>query len=143
MGASVEVQVIAGYHALKQDSTLQKLFVSNAELILGRDSITVVGDTQTHGGSTDMGDLSAIMPAIHPYSNSASGVGHGPDYLIEDYDGAVVAPAKVMAATVLELLGNGAQMARETIDKHKPTMSADRYVSMQRGRFSTETFGPY
>jgi hypothetical protein len=48
----------------------------------------------------------------------------------------------VLTATVLELLGNGAQLAIETIDKHKPTMSADRYVSMQRGRFSTETFGP-
>ena len=143
MGASVEVQVIAGYHALNQDSTLRNLFVSNAELILGRDSISVVGDMQTHGGSTDMGDLSSIMPAIHPYANSASGVGHGHDYLIEDYDLAVVAPAKVMTATVLELLGNGAQLARETLDKHKPAMSVDRYVSIQRGRFTTETFGPY
>jgi len=143
MGASVEVQVIAGYHSLKQDSTLQKLFASNTELILGRGSITVVGDTQTHGGSTDMGDLSAIMPAIHPYVNSATGVGHGHDYLIEDYDRAVVAPAKVMTSTVLELLGNGAQLARETVDRHKPTMSADQYVSMQRERFTTETYGPY
>lgn len=143
MGASVEVQVIAGYHALNQDSTLRNLFVSNAELILGRDSISVVGDMQTHGGSTDMGDLSSIMPAIHPYANSASGVGHGHDYLIEDYNLAVVAPAKVMTATVLELLANGAQLARETLDKHKPVMSVDRYVSIQRGRFTTETFGPY
>ena len=143
MGASVEVHVIAGYHALNQDATLQKTFVNNSELILGRDSINVVGDTQTHGGSTDMGDLSSIMPAIHPYANSAVGVGHGHDYLIEDYDRAVVAPAKVMTATVLELLGDGAQVAIETVDKHKPTMSADRYVTMQRERFTTETFGPY
>jgi amidohydrolase len=140
MGASVEVKEIAGYHALNQNSAMQKIFVSNAELILGRDSINVVPDNQTHGGSTDMGDLSTIMPVIHPYANSASGVGHGPDYLVDDYDRAVVAPAKVMTATILEMLGNDAQLARETLDKSKPAMTADEYVSLQRGRFKTETY---
>ena len=140
MGASVEVQSIAGYHGLVQDPTMQKLFVDNAELVLGRDSISVVGTSQTHGGSTDMGDLSTIMPVIHPYANSASGVGHGNDYLIEDYDRAVVAPAKVMTATVLDLLGNDAQAAREALAKSKPAMTAEQYVSVQRGRFKTELF---
>ena len=140
MGASVEVQSIAGYHGLIQDPTMQKLFVGNAELVLGRDSISVVGASQTHGGSTDMGDLSTIMPVIHPYSNSASGISHGHDYLIEDYDRAVVVPAKVMAATVLDLLGNNAQAARQTVDQSKPVMTAAKYVSVQRDRFKTELF---
>jgi amidohydrolase len=140
MGASVEVRSIAGYHGLIQDPTMQKLFVGNAELVLGRDSISVVGASQTHGGSTDMGDLSTIMPVIHPYANSASGIGHGHDYLIEDYDRAVVTPAKVMAATVLDLLGNDAQAARQAIDQSKPAMTAEQYVSVQRDRFKTELF---
>ena len=140
MGASVEVQSIAGYHGLIQDPTMQKLFVGNAELVLGRDSISVVSASQTHGGSTDMGDLSTIMPVIHPYTNSASGIGHGHDYLIEDYDRAVVAPAKVMAATVLDLLGNEAQTARQAVDQSKPGMTAEQYVSVQRDRFKTELF---
>jgi len=142
MGASVEVQAIAGYHALRQNPTMQKLFVENAELILGRNSVNEVPNEQTHGGSTDMGDLSTIMPVIHPYANSASGVGHGHDYLIEDYDRAVVAPAKVMTATVLDLLTNDAQSARETLDKSKPAMTADQYVNVQRERFTTETYEP-
>ncbi|MDE0592162.1 MAG: amidohydrolase [Dehalococcoidia bacterium] len=142
MGASVEVQSIAGYHGLTQDQTMQKLFARNAELILGRGSISVIDATQTHGGSTDMGDLSTIMPVIHPYANAASGVGHGHDYLIDDYDRAVVAPAKVMAATVLNLLENDAQAAREALAKNKPIMTAEQYVSVQRGRFKTELFKP-
>jgi len=142
MGASVEVQSIAGYHGLKQDQMMQQLFIKNAELILGRDSISIVDRTQTHGGSTDMGDLSTIMPVIHPYSNSASGVGHGNDYLIDDYDRAVVAPAKVMAATVLNLLENNAQVAREALAKSKPLMTVGQYVSTQRSRFKTEWFRP-
>ena len=143
MGASVEVQSIAGYHGLIQDPTMQKLFIENAELILGRDSISVVGSTQTHGGSTDMGDLSMIMPVIHTYANSASGVGHGHDYLIDDYDLAVVAPAKVMAATILDLLANDAQAARQALAKNRPIMTAEQYVSVQRGRFKTDLFEPF
>ena len=142
MGASVEVQEIAGYHDLVQDPTLQKMFVENSQLILGRDSINVVPDDQTQGGSTDMGDLSAIMPVIHPYANAATGVGHGHDYLVEDYDRAVVAPAKVITATVLDLLGNGAQKAREALAKSKPRMTREEYVSTQRTRFRTETYDP-
>ena len=142
MGASVEVQSIAGYHGLEQDQTMQQLFAGNAELILGRDSISVAHPAQSHGGSTDMGDLSTIMPVIHPYANSASGVGHAHDYLIDDYDGAVVAPAKVMAATVLNLLENNAQAAREALAKSKPLMTAARYVSSQRDRFKIELFRP-
>ena len=142
LGASVEVQTIAGYHPLQQDPGMKELFIQNAELILGRDSISVVSDDQTNGGSTDMGDLSMIMPVIHPYANSASGVGHGHDYLIEDYDCAVIAPAKVMAATIIDLLSGGAQTAREALDKSKPPMTADQYVAAQRERFTTEIYEP-
>ena len=37
-------------------------------------------------GSTDMGDVSQLMPVIHPYVVAASGIGHGSDYLVHDYD---------------------------------------------------------
>ncbi|MDP6667643.1 MAG: amidohydrolase [Dehalococcoidia bacterium] len=140
LGASVEVQTIAGYHPLQQDPTMTTLFAQNAELILGRESIVVSPDTLSHGGSTDMGDLGMIMPVIHPYANSASGVGHGHDYLIEDYDKAVVTPAKVMAATILDLLGDGAGTAKQVLDESNPPMTSDQYVAVQREQFTTETF---
>jgi hypothetical protein len=82
------------------------------------------------------------MPVIHPYANSASGVGHGHDYLINDYDRAVVAPAKVMTASILELLGDGGRAAREILSKHTAAMSADQYVALQRERFSIESYDP-
>ncbi|MDA1279764.1 MAG: amidohydrolase [Chloroflexi bacterium] len=142
MGATVEVQAIAGYHPMRQDPSMKKLFVRNTEHLFGKDSISIVPDEQTHGGSTDMGDLSTIMPVIHPYANSASGVGHGHDYLIEDYDRAVVAPAKIMTSTILDLLGNGAAGAKEVLSKHTPLMTAERYVELQRGRFTAGTYEP-
>jgi len=142
MGARVEVQSVAGYHALIQNSLMQKTFADMAELVLGRDSVNIVDDSQTQGGSTDMGDLSTIVPVIHPYTNAAAGTGHGDDYLIEDYDRAVVAPAKVMSATVLTLLNDGAKVAKEVIAKHKPAMTPEQYVTTQRNRFKTEVYEP-
>ena len=142
MGATVEMQAVAGYHALKQNSLMQKTFADMAELVLGRNSVTVIDDSKSQGGSTDMGDLSTIIPVIHPYTNAAAGTGHGDDYLIEDYDRAVVAPAKVMSATVLALLSDGAKMAREVVEKHEPSMTTEQYVATQRERFKTETYEP-
>ena len=142
MGASVEVRSIAGYHPLKQNPIMQKLFASNAELILGRDSVSVLDDAQTHGGSTDMGDLSTIMPVIHPYANAAAGTGHGIDYIIEDYDRGVVSPAKVMTATLLSLLAEGSQGAKKVLDLHRPSMTTEQYVETQRQRFTVETYDP-
>lgn len=140
MGASVEVQTVAGYHPLQQNIAMQNLFIQNAELILGRDSIGVVSADKTHGGSTDMGDLSMLMPVIHPYVNSASGVGHGNDFVVNDYDRAVVMPAKVMAATLLDLLCNGAEQARAALAGFTPTLTTEQYVATQRERFSIETY---
>ena len=37
----------------------------------------VVVDNRISTGSTDMGDLSAIMPVIHPYMPGAVGTAHG------------------------------------------------------------------
>ncbi len=143
MGASVEVQTIAGYHPIQQDPALSDLFVQNARRILGHDSIDVVPNDKTSGGSTDMGDLSMVMPVIHPYVNATTGIGHGQDYLIEDYDRAVVASAKVMTTTIMDLLGNGAQMAVAALAGSKPPiMTTDQYVAAQREQFTITTYDP-
>lgn len=140
IGAAVEVQTIAGYHSLKQNPIMKQLFIEKAKLILGKDSITDVSDEEIHGGSTDMGDLSAIMPVIHPYANAASGYGHGDDYMIDDYNLAVITSAKVMAATIIELLSNGAQTANRVIDTFTQTFTTSQYVTVQRERFSNTLY---
>jgi len=137
MGAKVEVTEVAGYHALKQNSGLIDVFVRNARQIVGRSEVTVNNPAQAQGGSTDMGDLSTLMPVIHPYTNAASGVGHGDDYLVEDYDRAVNIPAKIMTATLLELFDNDSSEAKKILKSHTPKYSVDEYVELQRSRFSS------
>ena len=140
MGASVQIQTVAGYHPLTQNTSMEKVFVENANNLFGQHSVISEPGDQNHGGSTDMGDLSKIMPVIHPYTKAASGIGHGEDYIIQDYNKAVVCSAKVMASTVLALLHDDATKAVETIKKFKPYFTPSQYVKSQRERFSTTTY---
>ena len=83
-------------------------------------------EVETRGGSTDMGDLTQIMPAIHPYAAGATGTGHGNDYYIKDYENAVLLPAKVMAMTVIDLLADDARQARGLLGEYQPRLSRSR-----------------
>lgn len=87
-----------------------------------------------------MGDLSQVMPVIHPYTGAATGAGHGVDYVIKDYTQAVINPAKAMAATVIDLLAGDSTQAHNVINNFKPNLSIDSYVSMQRSRLTEETY---
>jgi hypothetical protein len=87
-----------------------------------------------------MGDLSQIMPVVHPYTGAATGTGHGADYLIQDYVQAVVNPAKAMAMTVIDLLAGDAEKAKEILDTSPPQMSKAQYLALQDSRLNEELY---
>ncbi len=62
---------------------------------------------ETHAyssGSTDMGELSCIMPVVHPYAPGAVGMAHGADYFIEKPERACVDSAKLQVELAYTLL---------------------------------------
>ena len=132
VGASVKITNIPGYLPMRHDNTLQELFRKNATALLGESSILVMSPRRNRGGSTDMGDLSHIIPACHPYTSGAVGAGHSKDYVITDYQNAVVNPAKIMAMTVIDLLADGGAAGKEVLARHRPAMKKDAYVKFQR-----------
>ena len=81
-------------------------------------------------GSTDMGDLSRIMPVIHPYAAGATGTGHGDNYEIADPEAACVTNAKWQVAMLSLLLENGAARAKEIIATYEPEFeSKEAYLA--------------
>jgi amidohydrolase len=140
IGANVEITTIPGYLSLINNPDMQSIFVRNAEGVVGSANVKISEAADSRGGSTDMGDLSAVMPVIHPYTSAATGAGHGPDYLIADYDLAVVAPAKMMAGTVIDLLSSDAAAAKKVLANHRPAMSRSKYLATQAERFNTELY---
>ena len=140
VGAKVRITNIPGYFPLRHDRTLQNLFQANASQLLGRDRVALLSEERNRGGSTDMGDLSQIMPVCHPYAGGASGPGHSSEYVIRDYERAVVNPAKIMSMVVIDLLAEDAAKAREVLARHVPAMSKEGYIGLQRRRASVEQF---
>ena len=137
VGGSVSVTTLPGYLPIKQDQALEEVYVANASRLVGQDQVVRMGH---RSGSTDMGDVSQIMPAVHPYAAAATGKPHGADYIVEDYDTAVVAAAKAMATTVVDLLADGARGALEVKSKFRPSLTKRRYLSLLRGMASEETY---
>lgn len=137
IGCDVHITAIPGYLPLKNDPAFDEVFVANARSVAGSGSVSRQAYDDTRGGSTDMGDLSHLMPVIHPYVTAASGMAHGADYMISDYEIAVIQPAKVMAGTVIDLLADGARLASQIKEKHRAEYSRAEYVRLQTDRLRT------
>ncbi len=140
VGAQVSITNIPGYLPMRQDQNLMDVFRSNAVRLVDENKVLVMPPSRNRGGSTDMGDLSHILPAIHPYTAGAVGAGHSSDYLITDYRQAVVNPAKIMAMSVIDLLSDNANRARQVTSSFRPAMSRAAYLNFQRQRAEVREF---
>lgn len=140
VGAQVKITNIPGYLPMKHDTHMQELFRQNAASLLGEPRTLVIPGRRNRGGSTDMGDLSHLIPVCHPYAAGAVGSGHSKEYLINDYETAVISPAKIMAMVVIDLMSEDAKKAREVISSHRPAMKKDAYLRFQRERAEVVEF---
>ena len=81
-----------------------------------------------NNASTDVGDLSHVLPVVNFTHAGAAGALHSADFRLADEEKAVLAPAKMLALTVYHLLRGGAALAREVTEGFSPVYSAAQYV---------------
>lgn len=122
LGANIEITDMPGYTPLINDNNMIELSKEAASLALPELEFTVHDGYST--GSTDMGDLSAIMPVIHPYIPGATGKSHGDDYEISDPETACVGSAKWQITMLALLLSDNAKRAKKVIEEFKPRFSS-------------------
>ena len=137
VGAQVKIQTIPGYMPIQQNHGMADIFRANATELVGEEN---VGYVDHRGGSTDMGDISHLMPVIHPYVGGATGLGHGATYMIEDYELAVIKGAKALAYTAIDLLADNASHGNTIAGGQRPDMSIPEYLKFMRDFASEETF---
>jgi amidohydrolase len=137
VGANVQITTLPGYLPLINDPALAEAYRAHAEALVGSDQVRELGHRTS---STDMGDVCHLMPAIHPYVTGCTGSAHSDDYLVEDYGLAVLAAAKAMAMTVVDLLADGAGTARRIKEQHKPALSKKEYLRLMRGLLQETTY---
>ena len=126
-GAGVEINEIPGYLPLSQDRNFGELFALNAESLISAESVIRGVDMI---GSTDMGDLSALMPVIQPTMGGFRGQAHSREFEIADEDAAYIVPAKAMAMTVVDLLADGASGGRKIKSGFTPAYQINEYLGM-------------
>jgi amidohydrolase len=139
LGATVEINTLPGYLPRIVSPELLEVYKENAVALVGESEWW---DSSFGAGSTDMGDVSHIMPAIEAAAVGSSGTGHGADYAICDPETAYMTPAKAAAMTLIDLLVDGAARARQVVDAYKPPMSKDEYLTFMRGLAKLDVWVP-
>ncbi len=134
-GCTVEINTVPGYLPLVNDHHLAGLFKENAEQLFGAGTYR---EFPHSGGSTDAGDLSQLMPVLHPVMTGAAGTIHGKDWHIADPGAGYLAPAKALAMMAVDLLHNNATMAQRVLADSRPRLSKSQYLDQQKALFHTE-----
>jgi metal-dependent amidase/aminoacylase/carboxypeptidase family protein len=107
---TVEISVRAGYRDLRNNGALARAFGAHAAA-LGRPAREA--DPELGAGSTDMGDVSHVVPSIHPYlaiCDEGSAMCHEHRFAAaaasERGIATALLAAKAMARTALEVLAD-------------------------------------
>jgi amidohydrolase len=137
IGAEVEIETLPGYLPLSVDRGLGALFRANAVDLVGAAGWD---EGEICGACTDAGDLSHLMPVLHPNHGGCAGFNHTVDFRIVDPHAAYVTPAKALAATVADLLCDDARSARATLAGFTPRLTRDTYLALMRASTRTERF---
>ena len=121
MGAKVQIMDFPGYWIRKYDPDLMETM---------RDAMEQVLDTVSYNpgewgmGCSDIGDVGAVMPTVHPYVGGAKGRAHGNAYFIEDPETACVQSAQVQLVCLAMLLRNDAAKAKKIVAEYKPEFAS-------------------
>ncbi|NHX36023.1 MULTISPECIES: amidohydrolase [Halolamina] len=134
VGANVTIEDFPGYLPLRTDGTLVAAFDDNAREVIGEDAVH--GEHQHVTGSTDMGDVSQIVPAVHPWTGGFEGAAHSTEFGAVDEEMAYLLPAKVTGSTVVDVLADPEK--REAIrDAKGGKRSTEAYLEIVRGMRNT------
>lgn len=132
IGCDIEIDDLPGYMPLITNDELARLWSNNASQIIGRENVI---KTYIHSaGSSDMGDVTHVIPGIHPMVGGFVGGWHAKDFRVMDEEMALIIPAKIMAMTIVDLLYGDANPAKRI---SKERRSKEEYLSAIRSMGGT------
>lgn len=129
LGAECDIHDLAGYLPMKPDENFRAVLRANAQEIFGAEFVT---EGEHAAGSTDMGDVSHLMPVVHPWVGCVSGVLHGANYRLTDEKTAFTKTPQVLAGTIVDLLWDDAAEAERICAAYKPELTKAEYLEYMR-----------
>jgi len=133
VGAKVEITDMPGYMPYHKDPALDEVLSSNCISLVGKDKVKTTGHNT---GSTDLGDISIVMPTTSVSMGGVTGAGHGRTMRIVDKEVEYVLPAKVLALTCIDLLYGHADAAKKILEGFKPKVSQEKYSEYMKSIMS-------
>jgi amidohydrolase len=137
LGCRVEISTAVAYFPQTTDPGLLQVAFEGFAAALGKGNVSE--RSFNHAASTDMGDLSLLMPVVQPRIGGVVGNPHTVEYRVEDHDVAVIGAAKGMVAMAISLLETGAVRAKAVLQAHDGSIGASDYVGLRREFEGTET----
>ena len=127
MGARVTIDDELAYSPLNNDPGMMEAARKAAVLTIGEENVRV--SSSREGGCTDMGDISLIVPSVHPHIGGAIGGAHGKKYYINNPELACVKCAKFQINLLHQLLEKDAKLGKKIMAEFKPTFgSVKEYI---------------
>lgn len=121
MGANVVITDMPGYWPRNYQESYSELFMEAMGYVYENVKYNPSG---WGTGCSDMGDICAVMPALHPFVGGAEGTFHGVTMKVTDPDTACVGSAKSQLIALKLLLENDAAKAKEIVDTYEPAMKS-------------------
>lgn len=127
LGARTDIELLSGYLPLACNGRMNAVYAENAKRFIPENRIESIGHFTA---STDMGDISQLMPAIHPMAGGINGALHAPDFEVVDYRAAIEIPAKTLALTLIDLLAGDAKNIKSIIESNTPLLTKQEYLAL-------------
>ncbi len=125
VGAEVEIRNLPGYLPVLNYEPLDRFFAANMVSLLGSDSVC---STPHLTGSSDMGDLTHLMPGLHAMIKAGTAQVHTESFCIGDPRLAYIETAKGLAMTVIDLLWDGAREGLAVKSSYRPKFTKDQFL---------------
>lgn len=121
IGAKVHLSDIPGYWPRFYPESSYALLREAMEQVVEH---VEIDPSDWASGCSDMGDVGAVMPALHPFIGGAKGRAHGNDYFIIDPEVACVQSAAIQLIYLVKLLEHDAAEAKKLVSEYKPAFSS-------------------
>ena len=132
IGAKTEIVTLPGMMPLNCNRRMNELMVENARKAYPDVDIKDAGH---FSASTDMGDVSHLMPVIHPFIGGTDGLLHTGGFHVVDFEAAVLLPAKAFAMMLVDLLVDDAKEAKGILADFKPILTKEEYIAKMESYF--------
>ncbi len=117
LGCKVYFEDAAGSAPRYNDKNLREVFFDVAKCFFHEKDLDF--DAPWGKACSDMGDISCVMPSIHPFIGGVTGGGHSVNFRVTDPERACITSAKILGGVIFRLLEKDAALAKKIVLEKK------------------------